>query len=438
MTGKEEEHPVSTVPKPFVFVLMPFDESFDDIYKFGIQGAADDVGAYAERVDKQIFTEGILERIFNQISKADVIVADMTRRNPNVFYEVGYAHALGKTVLLLTQDTNDIPFDLQHRQHTVYGGKIEILRRELAARLTWAIGESRGRTRVQAERFALRFQGIEASQTDTDDLPILTGYISKRDFVLNMALRNDSAEKSQEITHVYLYSSPLAKLIPIYKPEGTFVYAVGSALAKEDKLQSLPSFRASPRDSPDGLTTQYRLDTKFPPLPPGAVELTEVHFTLALDSDTCDERIRIRISSIRRADLDIRQQTLALDRRLVGCKPQGDGNAQLGAVRQIMNVLDRPFAKALLPDQYRAITVAQRARHHLRCTGAPAIDQCNERNPFCEVARIRAVDDLISIPSTLLDNDSLIKKQIAHAHRLVQQSTGVATQVQDQSLRSLF
>ncbi|MDQ3818776.1 MAG: nucleoside 2-deoxyribosyltransferase, partial [Acidobacteriota bacterium] len=99
MIGDEN---VSTAPKPFIFVLMPFDEQFSDIYKFGIKGAADDVGAYAERVDEQIFTEGILDRIFNQISKADIVVADMTGRNPNVFYEVGYAHALGKKVILLT------------------------------------------------------------------------------------------------------------------------------------------------------------------------------------------------------------------------------------------------------------------------------------------------------------------------------------------------
>src|SRR6266480_2682429 len=93
----------STLPKPFVFVLIPFAQEFTDIYKFGIKGAADDVGAYAERLDDQMFTEGMLERIFNQINKADVIVADMTGRNPNVFYEVGYAHALDKVVLLLTQ-----------------------------------------------------------------------------------------------------------------------------------------------------------------------------------------------------------------------------------------------------------------------------------------------------------------------------------------------
>lgn len=82
-------------PKPFVFVLMPFSSDFDDAYKLGIKKACKEAGAYAERVDEQIFDEQILERVYNQIAKADLIISDMTGRNPNVFYETGYAHALG-------------------------------------------------------------------------------------------------------------------------------------------------------------------------------------------------------------------------------------------------------------------------------------------------------------------------------------------------------
>jgi nucleoside 2-deoxyribosyltransferase len=89
-----------TAPKKFVFVLMPFDAKFRDIYEVGIKPACRDAGAYCERVDEQIFHESILERVYNQISKADLIVADMTGRNANVFYEVGYAHALNKRTLL--------------------------------------------------------------------------------------------------------------------------------------------------------------------------------------------------------------------------------------------------------------------------------------------------------------------------------------------------
>lgn len=101
-------------PKPFVFVLMPFASEFDDIYRYGIKKACEDQGCYCERVDEQMFDGTILDRIYNQISRADVVVADMTGKNPNVFYEAGFAHGLKKRVILLTQNEADIPFDLKH------------------------------------------------------------------------------------------------------------------------------------------------------------------------------------------------------------------------------------------------------------------------------------------------------------------------------------
>ena len=122
----------------FAFVLMPFSEEFKDIYKFGIKEAANDIGIKAERVDEQLYTEGMLSRIYSQIEEADIIITDMTGRNPNVFYEVGYAHAKNKLCLHLTQDTTDIPFDLQHQRHIVYGGSIESLREQLVENLEWA------------------------------------------------------------------------------------------------------------------------------------------------------------------------------------------------------------------------------------------------------------------------------------------------------------
>lgn len=129
----------NTKPKPFCFVLMPFDESFNDIYNFGIKESCKEADAYCERVDEQVFQETILERIYNQISKADIIIADMTGRNPNVFYEVGYAHALGKLTILLTQKAEDIPFDLKHYTHIVYNNKITILKSELKSRIQYFI-----------------------------------------------------------------------------------------------------------------------------------------------------------------------------------------------------------------------------------------------------------------------------------------------------------
>src|SRR5450759_688300 len=131
--------------KSFAFVLMPFDAAFADVYSLGIKDAAEQAGMFAERVDEQVFhREGILERIYNQIDVADFIIADMTGRNPNVFYEVGYAHAKNKLCILLTKNAQDIPFDLKHHRHLVYsslsdlkqklGQDLEYIREQLALR----------------------------------------------------------------------------------------------------------------------------------------------------------------------------------------------------------------------------------------------------------------------------------------------------------------
>lgn len=271
----------STLPKPFVFVLMPFDQKFNDIYKFGIKGAADDVGAYAERIDEQIFSEGILDRIYNQISKADVIVADMTGRNPNVFYEVGYAHALGKIVILLTQNADDIPFDLKHKQHTVYGGKIDPLRNELAAKLQWAIAESKRRAgSVSVGRISLRALGSEIPAVGSSSETVtLLGTTPNKSTRLPVYIRNDSSETLREITHIYLFTSDEAKFLP-------------ASLNKTDR--PLKFFTANSIDAADGLTKQFRLSANVSALPPGAVEEIGIPFTFVDEVTESTSNIRLR------------------------------------------------------------------------------------------------------------------------------------------------
>lgn len=121
----------SNAPKAFVFVVMPFADAFRDTYEVAIKPACNDAGAHCERVDEQIHSESILARVLNQIAKADLVVAVMTGRNSNVFYEVGYAHALGKQVVLLTDKSEDIPFDLAHHLHIIYGSSLSTLKSNL-------------------------------------------------------------------------------------------------------------------------------------------------------------------------------------------------------------------------------------------------------------------------------------------------------------------
>jgi hypothetical protein len=296
-----------TTPKPFIFVLMPFDASFSDIYKFGIKGAAEDVDAYAERLDEQIFVEGMLDRMFNQISRADVVVADMTGRNPNVFYEVGYAHALGKITLLLTQNADDIPFDLKHRQHTVYSGSIDVLRRELGERLRWAIVESKRQARGgQSERLSVRLLEVEIPRSGVSkDIPTLGGTVASRSFNIPLHIRNDSFDGLPGITHIYLFSEEEAVIVPcnylnydmIFPAGSVFVPMAGGAgsAAVSRTPTPLDGFRASSIDAPDGLAHQFRLAVNVASLPPGAVEATTIDFMFREDVDVSDSLYRLRL-----------------------------------------------------------------------------------------------------------------------------------------------
>jgi hypothetical protein len=62
----------------------------------------------------------IIQDIVSLIDRSRVVVCDCTGRNPNVFYEIGIAHTLGREVVLLAQSASDIPFDLRHLRHLQY------------------------------------------------------------------------------------------------------------------------------------------------------------------------------------------------------------------------------------------------------------------------------------------------------------------------------
>ena len=80
----------------------------------------------------------IIQDIFELIYTSEIVIADFTGRNPNVFYEVGIAHTLGKTVIPIVQNITDIPFDLHHHRVLVYHDNNEgheELKNKLASRL---------------------------------------------------------------------------------------------------------------------------------------------------------------------------------------------------------------------------------------------------------------------------------------------------------------
>jgi hypothetical protein len=185
-----------TQPATFAFVLMPFAASFNDVYRLGIKEPAEALGIRTERVDEQIFSEGILERIYRQIDAADIVIADMSGQNANVFYEVGYAHAKDKLCLLVTSKVEDIPFDLKHRRHIVYGGSIQALREQLSRDLTWALSQVDA---VRKSRIRVTPKSISADLDKTD-------WSATVKLCFRIDLHNDSDIPSAEIESIYVYT----------------------------------------------------------------------------------------------------------------------------------------------------------------------------------------------------------------------------------------
>ena len=122
------------------FVIMPFGADFNDVYKLGIKATAKECDVDAKRLDDDFFDTNMVEEIYKKINDADFIIADMTGRNPNVFYEVGYADAKNKLILLLTQNVNDIPFDFKQRLHIEYSD-VSSLKEKLKNKIEWAKNE---------------------------------------------------------------------------------------------------------------------------------------------------------------------------------------------------------------------------------------------------------------------------------------------------------
>lgn len=179
---------------PFALVLMPFDSRFDDVYRIGIQETATKMGFRAERLDDQIFSEGMMERLYQQIDEADLIIADMSTKSANVFYEVGYADAREKLCILITATASDIPFDLKHRRHIVYGESLGQLRQKLQEDLAWAAEQIRSGpgSAIRADCRCLRAR-VDAKAYS----------IGSAEFAVD--LFNESARHAAEVHATYLY-----------------------------------------------------------------------------------------------------------------------------------------------------------------------------------------------------------------------------------------
>jgi len=115
--------------KPKAFVAMEYREPYDTFYREVIKPQA---AKFYEvvKIDEKPGPGVIFQDMQREIAQADILIAEITPANPNVFYELGYAHALGKPTVLLAQRNGALPFDIRSYRVVFYddsiGGKTKV------------------------------------------------------------------------------------------------------------------------------------------------------------------------------------------------------------------------------------------------------------------------------------------------------------------------
>jgi hypothetical protein len=103
-----------------VFVAMPFAESFQDTFHYGITPAIRQAGLICERMDELTFTGDAIQRMRERINAAGIVVADLTDANPNVYLEVGFAWGRDIPTVLVCHHTTPLTFDVRSQRCLIY------------------------------------------------------------------------------------------------------------------------------------------------------------------------------------------------------------------------------------------------------------------------------------------------------------------------------
>lgn len=146
----------------FCFVFIPFEPQFNDIYKT-IKEATKQLGLSCNRSDDFYKSGRIMNTILENIQRAEIIIADLTGKNANVFYELGIAHCVKSNIILLTQSMKDVPFDLQDFHVLPYkntiGGRIP-----LKKAIINAIKQLRGDRETTFNKHAIQIDFVQDAQ----------------------------------------------------------------------------------------------------------------------------------------------------------------------------------------------------------------------------------------------------------------------------------
>jgi hypothetical protein len=130
------------------FVAMPFSESFEDVFYYGISPPIRAAGLLCERIDEVPFTGDVVDSMRKMIGSSRIVVADLSDANPNVYLEVGYAWGVGKPCILLCNRQTELKFDVQGHRCLKYS-KIKELEEALSAELEALVRPRSDRGRIR-------------------------------------------------------------------------------------------------------------------------------------------------------------------------------------------------------------------------------------------------------------------------------------------------
>lgn len=121
-----------------IFAAMPFSEEFDDTFFVGITPACESIQASARRVDQESYTGDVVARIQAAIHESIAVIADVSGARPNVLYELGLAHGMGKPSINISSTPPDqLPFDIRNTKILTYAaGQTHRLKTALVSELT--------------------------------------------------------------------------------------------------------------------------------------------------------------------------------------------------------------------------------------------------------------------------------------------------------------
>jgi Rad3-related DNA helicase len=121
-------------------VIMPFSRGYKEIFDHAIKPACDGTGFRCLRADYPIKAGSIIEHTIDLIFEADVVVADLSSLNANVFYELGVAHALEKQTVMICEEGTKLPFNVTTYRVVFYQHDIDGIEEVLRSTLEDILG----------------------------------------------------------------------------------------------------------------------------------------------------------------------------------------------------------------------------------------------------------------------------------------------------------